>query len=165
MDFLCQNLTLYRTTKFYTGRNLTYYQTTSFRLFQTERVCRQQFQIRRKWQKVIQMGRKQFVLFPQCFQKACFPGVSKGVIVWEWVKALSFANNKFYLTQMMGFGSEKVENVMGKTKHWLPEFLHFSSTDRKPAGLLSCLSVRRACTCLSICLFVNFSFKYLLRNY
>ena len=27
----------------------------------------------------------QFLLFPQCFQKACFPGASKGVIVWEWV--------------------------------------------------------------------------------
>ena len=25
----------------------------------------------------------QFLLFPQCFQKACFPGASKGVIVWE----------------------------------------------------------------------------------
>ena len=24
-----------------------------------------------------------FLLFPQCFQKACFPGASKGVIVWE----------------------------------------------------------------------------------
>ena len=30
----------------------------------------------------------QFHLFPQCFQKACFPGASKGVIVWEWVKIL-----------------------------------------------------------------------------
>ena len=29
---------------------------------------------------------KQFLLFPQCFQKACFQGASKGVIVWEWVK-------------------------------------------------------------------------------
>ena len=29
---------------------------------------------------------EQFLLFPQCFQKACFPRVSKGVIVWEWVK-------------------------------------------------------------------------------
>ena len=29
---------------------------------------------------------EQFHLFPQCFQKACFPGASKGVIVWEWVK-------------------------------------------------------------------------------
>ena len=31
---------------------------------------------------------KQFLLFPECFQKACFPGASKGVIVWEWVNAL-----------------------------------------------------------------------------
>ena len=28
---------------------------------------------------------KQFLLFPQCFQKACFPEASKGVCVWEWV--------------------------------------------------------------------------------
>ena len=33
---------------------------------------------------------EQFLLFLQCFQKACFPGASKGVIVWEWVK--SFKN-------------------------------------------------------------------------
>ena len=26
---------------------------------------------------------EQFLLCPQCFQKACFPGASKGVIVWE----------------------------------------------------------------------------------
>ena len=31
---------------------------------------------------------EQFLLFPLCFQKACFPGASKDVIVWEWVKAL-----------------------------------------------------------------------------
>ena len=28
---------------------------------------------------------EQLLLFPQCFQKACFPGTSKGVIVWKWV--------------------------------------------------------------------------------
>ena len=28
---------------------------------------------------------EQFLLFPQCFQKACFPGASKGDILWEWV--------------------------------------------------------------------------------
>ena len=28
----------------------------------------------------------QFFLFPQCFQNACFPGTSKGVIVWKCVK-------------------------------------------------------------------------------
>ena len=32
---------------------------------------------------------EQFLLFPQCFQKACFSGASKGVIVWEWVKKYS----------------------------------------------------------------------------
>ena len=29
---------------------------------------------------------EQFLLFPQCFQKVCFPGASKGVVVWERVK-------------------------------------------------------------------------------
>ena len=33
---------------------------------------------------------KQFLLFLQCFQKACFPGASKGVIVWEWVNVRSY---------------------------------------------------------------------------
>ena len=31
----------------------------------------------------------QFLFFLQCFQKACFPGASKGVIVWKWVKLKS----------------------------------------------------------------------------
>ena len=31
---------------------------------------------------------EQFLLFPQCFQKACFQGASKGVVVWEWVNSL-----------------------------------------------------------------------------
>ena len=34
---------------------------------------------------------EQFLLFLQCFQKACFPGVSKGVIVWEWLKSLNIS--------------------------------------------------------------------------
>ena len=63
---------------------LTHYQTTNLRLFQTERVCRRQFQIRRKWQKVIQMGRKHcgkrkncslraISPFPTVFSKGLFP--------------------------------------------------------------------------------------------
>ena len=28
---------------------------------------------------------EQFLLFPQCFQRAYFPGAAKGVNVWEWV--------------------------------------------------------------------------------
>ena len=32
---------------------------------------------------------EQFLLFPQCFQKACFPGASNGIVVWKWVKMSS----------------------------------------------------------------------------
>ena len=35
---------------------------------------------------------EQFLLFPQCFQKAYVPGASKGVIVWEWVKVALNSN-------------------------------------------------------------------------
>ena len=40
---------------------------------------------------------KQFLLFPQCFQKACFPGASKGVIVREWVNASGLDKNLFFV--------------------------------------------------------------------
>ena len=63
---------------------LTHYQTTNFRLFQIEKVCRRQFQIRRKWQTVIQMNRKHcwkrrncslraISPFPTVFSKGLFP--------------------------------------------------------------------------------------------
>ena len=38
---------------------------------------------------------EQFLLFLQCFQKACFPGASKGVIEWEWVNP--FPNKPWFL--------------------------------------------------------------------
>ena len=37
---------------------------------------------------------EQFLLFPQCIQKASFPGASKGVIVWEWVKHIYFTSTE-----------------------------------------------------------------------
>ena len=63
---------------------LTHYQMTNCRLFQTVRVCRWQFQIWRKWQNVIQMGRKHcgkrrncslraISPFPTVFSKGLFP--------------------------------------------------------------------------------------------
>ena len=63
---------------------LTHYKTTNFTLFQAERVCRQQLQIWRKWQKIIQMGRKHcgkrrncslqaISPFPTVFSKGLFP--------------------------------------------------------------------------------------------
>ena len=36
---------------------------------------------------------KQFLLFPQCFQKVCFPGASKGAIVWEWDNCVAKGEN------------------------------------------------------------------------
>ena len=67
---------------------LTLSQTTNFGLFQTERVCRRQFQILRKWQKVIQTGRKHcgkrrncslraISPFPQCFKRLVSQGRQK----------------------------------------------------------------------------------------
>ena len=43
---------------------------------------------------------EQFLIFPQCFQKACFPGASKGVVVWEWVKVISWQSVTLVLTQL-----------------------------------------------------------------
>ena len=38
----------------------------------------------------------QFLLFP-VFLKACFPGASKCVIVWEWVKTNTFNSAQSYI--------------------------------------------------------------------
>ena len=77
---------------------LTHYQTTNFKLFQTEKVCRRQFQkydesgktLSKLVENTVEKGEiahyELFLLFPQYFQKACFPLASKGVVVWEWVK-------------------------------------------------------------------------------
>ena len=78
---------------------LTHYQTTNFRLFQLKEFADGNFKFDEngrnvsKWvENTVGKGEisryEQFLLFPQCFQKACFPGASKGVIVWEWVKAM-----------------------------------------------------------------------------
>ena len=88
----------YQTTVIWNSK-LTLSKTTIFRLFQTERVCRRQFQFWSKWQNVFQTSRKhggkrrncslraifpyptvekgeiaryeQFLLIPQCFLKIC----------------------------------------------------------------------------------------------
>ena len=64
---------------------------------------------------------EQFLLFPQCFQKACFPGVPKSVIVWEWVKThlklKTFAGDKmtFGIMIISVFGRE--EDIVEKDKN------------------------------------------------
>ena len=69
--------------------------------------------------------------FPQCFQRACFPGASKGVIVWEWVNHLPdnnipaisklnlikhSANDNFTFDENGRKFSKWVENTVGKVE-------------------------------------------------
>ena len=74
---------------------LTHYQTTNFRLFQLKESADDNFKFDEnggklsEWvENTVAKGEiaryEQFLLFPHRFQKACFPGASKGVIVWEW---------------------------------------------------------------------------------
>ena len=78
---------------------------TNFRLFKLKDFADDNFQFdenRRKLSKQVEntVGKgeiarcEQFLLFPQCFQKACFLEASKCVIVWEWVN--SFPNDTFW---------------------------------------------------------------------
>ena len=80
---------------------LIYYQTTNFRLSKLKEFADTNFKFDengRKLSKQVEntVGKgetaryEQFLLFPQCFQKVCFPGASKGVVVWEWLNAFSY---------------------------------------------------------------------------
>ena len=61
-----------------TGNGLTHHQTTNFRLCQTKKFADNNLIFNENGRKLSkQVEIEQFLLFPQCFQKACFPGVSK----------------------------------------------------------------------------------------
>ena len=71
---------------------------------------------------------EQFLLFPQCFQKACFPGVSKGVILWEWVNHSAHSSDSYTCE------SERFENIMAKgEKAGNQHFVFFSNCLQKPS--------------------------------
>ena len=92
---------------------LTHYQTTNFRMFQTERVCRRQFQISRKLNKVIQTGRKHFRKRRNCSLRAISP----------FPTVFSQGHQK---VSLCGNGL-KVENNVGKGENADDQhFLHFS---------------------------------------
>ena len=65
---------------------------------------------------------EQFLLFPQCFQKAWFPGASKGVIVWEWVKQNTVNKRKkqnadIFLLFQVTFPKTKINQFLSKIYH------------------------------------------------
>ena len=74
--------------------------------------------------------------FSQCLQKASFPEVSKGVIVWEWVNSLqkdnildeykfkAFAEDKIIAIQKLKVVLGRVENIVGKGEN--AGYQHFS---------------------------------------
>ena len=70
---------------------------------------------------------EQFLLFPQCFQKACFLGASKGVIVWEWSKTNPFQKKLFFLRVYKSFENSEAKGEFAHYKQFLlfPVFLHF----------------------------------------
>ena len=101
------------------AEGLTHYQTSNFRLFQTKEFADNNFKFDesgRKLSKRVEntVGKGeiarywQILLFPQCFHKACFPGASKGVIVWEWVKDKLTTNRQ---NLMVTQGNAKSNNV------------------------------------------------------
>ena len=107
---------------------LTHYQTTNFRLFQAERVFRFDENGRKLFKKVEKaVGKgeiaryKEFLLYPHCFQKACFPGAPKDVIGWEWVNP--FPNKPWFLRVSL---YKSFENTVGKGEiACYEQFLHF----------------------------------------
>ena len=81
---------------------------------------------------------EQFLLFPQCFQKACFPGASKCVIVWEWVNTLQ---------------KNPLENIVGKGENaGNQHFLFF------PQYFLSCLEQISVFSHISFVVYKSFEF-------
>ena len=120
--------------------HLTLSQTTYLRVFQTERVCRQCFQIWWTWQKFLQTVRKHhgkrnfswwaISLFPpQCFQKTCTADMYKPMLVWERVnpfpndKILTFPKLKDFADKNFKFDgkgrkfSKRVEKHGGKRRN------------------------------------------------
>ena len=66
------------------------------------------------WEKeklLVTSNYEQFLLFPQCFQKAFFPEASSGVTVWEWVNSLP---QNGLLTTVY---KKPIENLVGKGKN------------------------------------------------
>ena len=54
---------------------------------------------------------EQFLLYPQCFQNACFPGASKGVFVWEWAEWNSCSDHPYKIGHMQYFRELYHQNI------------------------------------------------------
>ena len=80
---------------------------------------------------------KQFLLFPQCFHKACLPGASIGVIVWEWVNP---SPNKPWFLCLCSTSLLKTLKV--KEKMLVMSYFSFSHSVFYPFGELSAIFIK-----------------------
>ena len=86
---------------------------TNFRLFQTERVCRRQFLIWRKWQEVIQTDRKH-----RGKRRNCSHSVFKRLVT-QWRQKLSMCGNGLIKDgKCLGGKEENFEKFYGQTWLW-----------------------------------------------
>ena len=67
---------------------------------------------------------EQFLLFPLCFQKACFPGASKGVNVWQWVNSKVFTTQPRLLANL-AYGGSLLKTFWEKKKMLLTNIFSF----------------------------------------
>ena len=104
----------------YTSHTLTHYQTTNLDSSKLKEFAYNNFKFEEngrklsKWvENTVGKGEiahyEQFLLFPQFFQKACFPEASKGVIVWESVNSLPHNTNfqHFWIRKLLKILWEK----------------------------------------------------------
>ena len=78
------------------------------------------------WEKEKLLITSNFSFSHSVFQKACFPGVSKSVVVWELINSLpddqvldwsnlkAFADDKLKVTEKLKFVLRRIENIIGK---------------------------------------------------
>ena len=72
------------------------------------------------------------LLFPQCFQKTRFPGASKGVIVWEWVKVPFMTDVAFVASADQ---DQAAQNVQSDLKSTLSAFCNNVNKSNHDVGL------------------------------
>ena len=113
-------------------------QTANFRRFQTEKVCRRQFQIWRKWQKVTQMGRKLCVKRRNCSLRAISPFhtvISKGLFP-RGIKTCHCVGMGYSL-QLLGATLFKCD------KPWIPDSISLTFAQISPCFYVSVVQVFR----------------------
>ena len=94
---------------------------------------------------------EQFLFFLQCFQTACFPGASKGVIVWEWVKAGGLLIQVVSNTGCTVYCRTHIQSIfnvnLAQKRTFVLELVEKKRRERKKKGFLSYSIFKRHIPC------------------